>query len=163
MKNLYLIACVSQDVGLGQSGKLLWSIPEDMRFFRQTTTGSTVVMGRKTFESIGRPLPQRENIILSRQALIDTADSNLKVYHDKTSLDQYLNSLDGPKFIIGGASLYQMYLDAATKIYLTEVQATRPADVYFPEFDKSLFLRKVLKTGQQDNINYEIVEYTRKS
>lgn len=158
MKNLAMIACISQDCGLGKDGRLLWKIPEDMQFFRQTTTGATVVMGRKTFESIGRPLPKRENIVLSTRDLPDVT-----TYHNKAELDRYLQTIPGPKFIIGGSSLYQMFLNEAEKLYLTEVSAVKPADTYFPKFDQSKFLRQVLKTGQQDQIHYEIVEYTRRS
>lgn len=157
MKNLYMIACVSQDRGLGKDSRLLWHFPEDMKFFRETTADSTIVMGRKTFSSIGHPLPHRENLVLSRHDL-----AGVKTYHDQNSLNQYLESLDGMKFIIGGASLYQMYLDEAEKIYLTEVAAAKPADTYFPDFDRGLFSRKVLQTGEQEGIKYEIVEYVRK-
>lgn len=156
MKNLYMIACVSKDNGLGKDGGLLWQFPEDMQFFRETTIGSVVVMGRKTFESIGRPLPKRENVVLSRQDV-----PGVLTFHTQAELDEYLESAEGAKFIIGGASLYEMYLDKAEKIYLTEVAAVKPADTYFPEFDKARYLRKVLKTGQQSNINYEIVVYER--
>lgn len=157
MKNLCMIACVSRDLGLGQGGELLWHLPEDMKFFREITTGSVVVMGRKTFESIGRPLPHRENLVLSRHEI-----SSVKTHHDQDALNQYLESVNGTKFIIGGASLYQMYLDEAEKIYLTEVDAIKPADTYFPEFDHNLFSRKVLQAGEQEGIKYEIIEYARK-
>lgn len=161
MKNLYLIACISEDRGLGYAGDLLWHIKEDMQFFRTTTLGSTVVMGRKTYASIGKPLPGRQNVVLSRHEIDSTAD-NLTVYHDPAALTQFLDSLDTPKFVIGGASLYQMYIDQADKLYLTEVAASRPADTFFPEFDKSRFTRTVLKSGLASNIKYEIVEYTRR-
>lgn len=159
MKNLNLIACVSQDLGLGVDNHLLWQLKPDMRFFRQTTTEHPIVMGSKTFQSIGKPLPGRENIVLTRGE-IDSPD--VKVFHDKTALDQYLQSLDGKKFIIGGASLYNMYLDEAEKLYITEVAATKPADTYFPVFDKSKYNREVLETGTVNDVNFEIVEYTRK-
>ena len=159
MKNLTLIACVSQDLGLGLDNQLLWQIKPDMQFFRTTTSGHPVVMGSKTFQSIGRPLPHRENIILTRGEL-DNQD--IKVFHDQPTLDQYLETLDGEKFIIGGASLYKMYIDLADKLYLTEVAAIKPADTYFPTFDKSKYDRKVLQTGTHDDISFEIVEYTRK-
>ncbi len=158
MHNLFIIACISKDRGLGQDGHLLWKIPEDMKFFRETTTSHTVVMGRKTFESIGnKPLPNRKNIVLSHQDV-----PSAQTYHNQAALDQYLDSVKTPKFIIGGASLYQMYLDQAEKLFLTEVQSSQSADAYFPEFDQSKFLRRVIKAGQQDHISYEIVEYTRK-
>ncbi len=157
MHNLSLIACISRDNGLGQNGELLWHIPEDMQFFRQTTLHSTVVMGRKTYESIGRPLPQRENIVLSRSDV-----DGVKTFHNEAELTKYLESTDNQKFIIGGATLYNMFISQAEKIYLTEVDAVQPADTFFPTFDKSQFTRKVLQTGEQNQIKYEIVEYTRK-
>lgn len=160
MKNLSIIACVSQDLGLGVDNHLLWQLKPDMQFFRQATTGHPVIMGGRTFQSLGnKPLPRRENIVLTRGE-IDHPD--VKVFHDQPSLNAYLETLDGEKFIIGGASLYKMYLDLADKLYLTEVAATKPADTYFPTFDKSKYDRKVLKTDSYDGINFEIVEYTRK-
>lgn len=159
MKNLAIIACVSQDLGLGLAEELLWHIPEDMAFFKQTTIGKTVVMGRKTFASIGKPLPGRQNVVLSRSP-VDNSD--VKWCKSKQELDEYLQSLSEQKFIIGGASLYQMYLPEAEIIYLTEVDSIKPADTYFPEFDKSKFERTVLQTGESDGAKYEIVQYERK-
>lgn len=160
MKNLSIIACVSQDLGLGVDNHLLWQLKPDMQFFRQTTTNHPVVMGSRTFESLGsKPLPHRENIVLTRSEL---NHPDVKVFHDQPSLDQYLESIDDEKFIIGGASLYKMYLDLANKLYLTEVFATKPADTYFPTFDKSKYNRKVLKADNYNGVDFEIVEYTRK-
>ena len=88
---------------------------------------------------------------------------DVKVFHSQPELDSYLKTLDGEKFIIGGASLYAMYLDLADKLYLTEVAATKPADTYFPTFDKSKYDRKVLKADTYEGIRFEIVEYTRKA
>lgn len=158
MKELYIIACISQDRGLGKAGDLLWHIPEDMQFFRTTTLDSTVVMGRKTYESIGRPLPKRQNIVLSRQDV-----DGVTTYRDQSALDVFLKSVPGKKFIIGGASLYQMYLDQAEKLYLTEVASTKPADTYFPEFNRDNYTRKVLQSGEHEGVKYQIAEYTRKS
>lgn len=159
MKSLAMIACVSEDLGLGQAGKLLWRIPEDMQFFKQLTMGGVVVMGRKTFDSIGNPLPGRRNVVLSSRPLevegVDWCTS-------KAELDEYLTHQDTPVYIIGGASLYTMYLDEAERIYLTEVSDTKPADTYFPRFEQEKYIRKVLQTGENDGIKYAIVEYTRK-
>lgn len=160
MKNLSIIACVSQDLGLGVDNYLLWQIKPDMQFFRETTLNHPVIMGSKTFQSIGRPLPKRENIVLTRNEI---ENPDVKVFHSQPELDSYLKTLDGEKFIIGGASLYAMYLDLADKLYLTEVAATKPADTYFPTFDKSKYDRKVLKADTYEGIRFEIVEYTRKA
>ena len=160
MKGLSMIACISQDRGLGNQGQLLWSFPEDMQFFKQTTTGHPVVMGSKTFQSIGRPLPGRENIVLSRREI----DAGVKVFHNKAALDEYLERIESEKFIIGGASLYDMYLDEAEILYLTEVNGTKPADTFFPEFDQAKYRRKVLKTYRNDldSTEFNIVKYTKR-
>lgn len=159
MKNLAMIACISSDGGLGQDNDLLWRFPEDQKFFRETTMGSTIVMGGKTYVSIGRALPGRENIVLSRQEI---SDDGVKVFHDQTSLDEYLETLSGKKFVIGGASLYGMYLSEAEEIYLTEVDATKPANVFFPKFNRTQYNAEILQSGQTDGISYCIVKYTKK-
>lgn len=159
MKDLAIIACISQDRGLGKAGKLLWNLKPDMQFFRQTTLGHPVVMGGKTYRSIGQPLPGRENIVLTREPEIP----GVRVFHDKIALDEFLEQIPGPKFIIGGAALYSDYLGRADTLYLTEVQATKPADVYFPEFQPSDFDREVLSQNEAGGIKFEIVKYQRRS
>lgn len=159
MKDLAIIACISQDRGLGKDGKLLWNLKPDMQFFRQTTLGHPVVMGGKTYRSIGKPLPGRENIVLTREPEIP----GVRVFHDKIALDEFLEQTPGLKFIIGGAALYSDYLDRADTLYLTEVRATKPADVYFPEFQPSDFDREVLSQNEVDGIKFEIVKYRRRS
>lgn len=158
MKDLYMIACVSKDGGLGKDGGLLWHIPEDMKFFRETTTGSTVIMGRKTFESIGRALPGRRNIVLSSRKG-ENADVE---WCTREELEDTLKTVSGKKFVTGGASLYEMFLPEAEKIYLTEVDDMKPADTMFPEFDKSKWRREIIQDGEHGGAKYEIVEYTRR-
>lgn len=158
MKNLYMIACVSRDGGLGKDGKLLWQIPADMQFFREATLGHPVIMGRKTFASIGRALPGRKNLVLSRQKGTDQTVQ----WCDEMELWAWLKTTVEPKFIIGGASLYQKFLPEAEIIYLTEVDGIKPTDTYFPKFDKSQFERTVLKEGTDADCNYQIVKYVRK-
>lgn len=158
MKDLYMIACVSKDGGLGRGGELLWHIPEDMKFFREATKGSTVIMGRKTFESIGRALPGRRNIVLSSQK---GANTDVEWY-TREELEDVLKTVSGKKFVIGGASLYGMFLPEAEKIYLTEVESTKPADTMFPGFDKSEWQRATMQDGEHDGVKYEIVEYIRR-
>lgn len=159
MKDLAMIACVSQDGGLGMQGELLWVIPEDQKFFRQTTMGCPVVMGSTTFASIGRALPGRENLVLSRHGGDATG---VKWFSDKAELDKYLENLEGKKFIIGGASIYKLYLPMAQEIILTEVAATKPADVFFPEFNRDDFAAEILQTGEYNGVPYKMIKYTRK-
>lgn len=159
MKNLAMIACVSSDGGLGKGNDLLWRFPEDQKFFRKTTMGATVVMGGKTFASIGRALPGRENIVLTRGEI---ANADVRVFHHQAELNQYLEGLPGKKFIIGGASLYELYLPEAEEVYLTEVEAEKPADVFFPEFDRNQYNAEVLQVGEAEGVKYRIVKYSRK-
>lgn len=159
IKNLAMIACIGRNGELGQNGQLIWQIPEDMKFFRQTTTGHPVVMGGKTFRSIGRLLPKRENIILSRSG------SNIpgaKVFSDQSALDDYLRQIDDWKFIIGGSSLYQYYIDQADTLYLTEVDTTCAADVYFPQFNHSAYRAECIQTGEFQGIPYRITKYIKR-
>lgn len=158
MKDLYMIACISKDGGLGKGGELLWHIPEDMKFFRETTKGNMVIMGRKTFDSIGRALPGRRNIVLSSRK---GANTDVE-WCTREELEEVLKATSGKKFIIGGASLYEMFLPEAEKIYLTEVDSVKPADTMFPRFEKSEWQREVLQNGEYDGNKYEIVEYTRR-
>lgn len=160
MKNLAIIACISEDGGLGKDGDLLWHIPEDMQFFKQTTMGGVVVMGRKTFESIGRALPGRENLVLSRS---DIKCEGVRSFKSKAELDEYLSNTAKNKFIIGGSSLYEMYLPEVDKMYLTKVAAAKPADVYFPKYDESEFTMQEIKHGEYQDIKYQIFEYQRKA
>lgn len=158
MKNLCMIACVSSDGGLGNDSQLLWHIPEDMKFFRETTQGSAVIMGRKTFDSIGKPLPKRENVVLSRSQGNDKS----VMWCDEKMLNDFLSNYAGKKFIIGGASLYKKFLPEAEAIYLTEVDAEKPADVYFPQFDHTQFDQEILQQGEHDGVKYQMIKYTRK-
>ena len=113
-KQIYMIACVSKDNGIGKDGELLWHISKDMQFFRQTTSRSIVVMGGNTFASIGRALPNRRNIVLSRREI--DADG-IEVFHDQKSLDEFLEQQTEPIFIIGGAALYNIYINKHEKLY----------------------------------------------
>lgn len=159
MKNLSMIACISKDLGLGKDNGLLWNLPEDMAFFKKTTTGHPVVMGGNTYASIGHALPGRENIVLSREEIkVD----GVKWFFDKDEMDKYLQTIDNEIFVIGGASIYQLYIDEAEKLYLTEVDGVKPADVRFPEFDKDKYEREVLGEGEQDSVEYQMVLYTRR-
>lgn len=160
MKNLYMIAAVGKNRELGYQGDLVWHLKQDMQFFRDTTRGATVVMGGKTWQSLpGGALKGRRNLVLSR-SLQQAAGA--QVFHSSDELNQYLETLDGPIFVIGGASLYQAYLPLAERIYLTEIDDVRPADVYFPEFSATDFQRQVLQAGAEDGIKYQMVMYERK-
>jgi len=129
-----LIAAVAQNLAIGQNNQLLWHLAEDMRHFRETTRGKTVLMGRKTWESLPvvfRPLPGRRNVILTRNQNYIAEGAEIC-----PSLDEALLRIrdDDEAFIIGGAELYRQALPLAQRLYLTEVAAAPVGDAFFPEF-----------------------------
>ncbi len=159
MKNLAMIACVSKDGGLGKGNELLWHISEDMKFFRETTAGHPIIMGGKTFRSIGRVLPGRENVVMSRSC---PEGDGVVWMKSREELDQYIQKDDTLKFVIGGASLYEQFLPEAEIIYLTEVDAVKPADVYFPQFDHDQYTEEILGNGEYDGVEYIMKVYRKK-
>lgn len=159
MRNLAMIACISKDGGLGKGNDLLWRFPEDQKFFRETTTGHPVIMGGNTFRSIGKVLPGRENVVLSHSR---PEGDGVVWMKSREELDEYLRKDDRLKFIIGGASLYEQFLAEAEVIYLTEVAAVKPADVYFPQFEHSAYTENILQSGEYDGVSYTMKVYRRK-
>ena len=132
-----LIAAVAQNRALGKDGQLLWHLPEDMRYFRETTRGKPVIMGRKTWESLPdvfRPLRGRRNIVISRNPAYDAPGATLA-----GSLEEAVRLAqdDAEVFVIGGAEIYRQALPLAQRLYLTEVARDFDADAFFPEFSAS--------------------------
>ncbi|MBR2837087.1 dihydrofolate reductase [Candidatus Saccharibacteria bacterium] len=154
-----VIAAVGKNLELGKAGELVFHIREDMKFFKDTTMGHPVVMGRKTFDSIGRPLPGRQNYVVTHhpELLLDGVEP-------VRELRQFLESVAGDTeeyFVIGGAAVYREALPYAQVLYLTEVDAVEPgADVFFPEFDKSKYTREIIKEGKEDDLAYTFAKYT---
>ena len=156
---LSLIAAIGKNRELGKQGELVFRIPEDMKFFKETTMGHKVLMGRKTWESLPGKLQGRTNIVVSRN-LVEGADESVS---DLMGFIEENQGTEEEIFVIGGGMVYFETLPAAKKIYLTEVEAGEPeADSWFPEFDKAKYERKVLKKGKSDDLAYSIVEYTKK-
>lgn len=153
---LSIIAAIGDNRELGKDNKLLWDIPEDMEHFRSLTRNHTVIMGRKTYESIGHPLPDRTNIIVTSDQMF-TAPSGCIIAH---SLDEAIQkSHDTETFIIGGASVYAQALPITDKLYLTKVRGTFDADAYFPDYSRfSTVVSSVEK--HDDKYTYTFLELT---
>jgi len=127
------IAAVDRKGAIGKGGKLPWHYSEDMKFFRETTTGNAVVMGRKTWLTIGKPLKNRLNIVLSRDSSIEPQES-LLVFSDIESVVSFSNSLATALFVIGGAQIYEAFLPHIEKWIITEVPLTvSGADAFMPK------------------------------
>ncbi len=133
--SLSIAVAVGENFAIGKNNQLLWHMPADLKFFKQTTSGHTVVMGRKTFDSVGRPLPNRRNIVITR-------DPDLKIEGVEVvnSLDEALaitQTEDKPVFIVGGAEIYRQALPKTQTLYLTTIHHNFDADTFFPEIDRN--------------------------
>lgn len=153
--NISMIAAVGRNLELGKANDLIWHFKEDMRFFKQTTIGNTVIMGRKTFESLPKPLADRQNIVITNNKNY-TAEGADVVF----SLDEALEKCKNENvFIIGGGKIYGEFLPRASKLYLTEINDTcADADTYFPAFDKALYNREIIASYEK----FDHVLYTKK-
>ena len=173
-----LIAAVGREGELGFNGDLIWRLPEDLKRFREVTSGHTVLMGHKTFSSLPALLPGRRHVVLTRDAEALTKEAAEKPFRGAanerpeviaiSALFDFLDKYKGTPvelFVIGGGSIYKQSIEMADKIYLTEIEADYPeADVYFPEFDKEHFKKEVVAKGRDEkyDLNYSFVVYTRK-
>ncbi|MBE6827966.1 MAG: dihydrofolate reductase [Ruminococcaceae bacterium] len=155
-----IIAAVGKNLELGKDNDLIWHFKEDMKFFRETTTGHTVIMGRKTFDSLPGALPNRRNIVISRNKnlLLEGAEV-------VPSVEKALKAADGDEiFCIGGGSIYSAFLPIADRLYLTEIDAEcDSADIYFPKFDKNDYTRKKLTDFESNGVKFSHILYTRKA
>ena len=159
-QHLSVIAAVARNGAIGRDNALLWHIREDLQFFKRTTLGCPVVMGRKTYESIGRPLPGRRNVVITRNPTW-RADS----VEVAASLNAALDLLhDAPKvFVIGGAEIYAHALPVADELILTEIDQDYDGDCFFPDWDRSAF-QAVSREPQlsAEGLAYSWVEYRRR-
>ena len=155
-----IIAAIGKNNELGKNNDLIWDLPSDLEFFKEMTLNHPVVMGLNTYKSIGRPLPNRENIVLTDQLL---EDDNLTIYNDINELTEDISNNDKEFFIIGGASLYSYYYPYADKMYLTLIDAEdKEAEVYFPPIDYEEWNTRVIDYNIENGINFDHVEFTRK-
>ena len=154
---LSLIAARARTGAIGRDGDLPWRLADDLSFFKATTLGCPIVMGRKTWDSLPRrPLPKRDNIVLTRDCRFDAAGA--LVLSDvpvaiATAKALAANQGKSEIFVIGGETLYAATIDIADRLYLTEIAADISGDAYFPTFDATAFSQRILKTCQADASN----------
>lgn len=154
---------MAQNRVIGVNNTLPWRLPADLRHFRQLTTGHHVIMGRRNYESIGKPLPDRANIVITRNR--DYRAPGCEIRHSLA--DALRGAHDDPEvFVIGGAEIYRQAMDRADRIYLTLVHADISGDAYFPEFDMREWNETSRLRHEADAKNphaYSFVTYDRKS
>lgn len=155
-----MIAAIGKNNELGKDNKLIWTIPNDMKFFKEKTTGHTIIMGRKTFESLPRMLPNRHHIVLSSS---NNFPIEVEHYNNINELlNNYKDSLE-ELFVIGGGSIYKAFINYSAKMYLTEIdEACNEADAFFPKFTEDDWQKEILDEDECNGISYKHVLYKRK-
>ena len=159
---LSAIVAKSMNNAIGKDNKLLWKIPDDMKRFKKLTTGHTIIMGRKTFESIGRVLPNRLNVILTRDPNYKVDDPNVKIVGGISDLEEYIND-ENENFVIGGAQIYSILMSKCKKIYVTQIDKDFVGDSYFPIIRENEWKVIEREDGPKDenDFKYEYITYER--
>lgn len=153
-KNLALIVAMTPEGVIGKNGTLPWRLPEDLAHFKRQTLGHAIIMGRKTFESIGRPLPGRRNIVVTRSP--SAQFPGCEVAKGLAEAVALARTTDDEPFVIGGAAIYAEALPWVTRLVITDVLQSTDGDTYFPSFDRNAF-REVQRTPGEGVIFRELV------
>ncbi|MCE4957024.1 dihydrofolate reductase [Macrococcoides caseolyticum] len=144
---LSLIVCHDQNRVIGFENKMPWHLPNDLKRVKALTTGNTIVMGRKTYESLGKALPNRRNVVVTRDKNFKPSDAD--VIHQIEDIKQ----LDGHVFIFGGQNLYEQTIDWVEDMYVTVIEEKFPGDAFFPEYTFNEFEVQSIEEGQLDEKN----------
>ncbi len=156
-KRVVMVAAVADNGVIGLGGDIPWSLPEDLKHFRATTKGNSVVMGRRTYESIGHPLPFRSNIVVTRQT--DWAADGVLVAHSVADAIAMAADFEGDVMVIGGAQVYEAAMPHADVQVLTEVHLSPEGDTYYPDFDRAEWTET--KREPRDGFEFVWLERTR--
>lgn len=161
---LSLIVAMDENRVIGYKNDMPWHLPKDLKHFKEITTNHTIIMGRKTFESIGRPLPNRKNVVLTRQSSF--ASPNVEVISDFKTVLQWNDQIPDEEFIIiGGGELYKLALPYIDRMYITKIYESFQGDTFFPSFDEKEWMITKRKKGRTDEKNpyaYEFFQYERR-
>ena len=161
---LSIIVAKAKNNIIGKDNKLLWHIPDDLRRFKELTTNHNIIMGRKTFESIGRILPNRKHIIFSQNPDFKIDNENIEIVHSMLQIQQYIED-ENENFVIGGAMIYNLLMPYVTKMYVTEIDKDFEGDTVFPRINPDIWQEISREEGPKDEENdfkYEYVVYKRK-
>lgn len=159
-----IIVAKSENNVIGKDNDLVWHLPKDQKYFKNTTMGHYVVMGRKTYESMNKPLPGRLNIIITRKQ--DYFVEGCVVFRDLAEAIDFAETNGQQElFILGGGEIYKQSIDFVDKLYITEVKDVFDGDTYFPEFDRKLWKEISKESHQADehhDVPFDIIQYVRK-
>ena len=155
---LSIIVAKSKNNVIGKDNRLIWYLPDDLKRFKQITTNHNIIMGRKTFESLGKILPNRYHIVLSKDKNFRIESTQVKVINDISLLDKYIES-DEENFVIGGASIYKILMPYCKKMYITQIEENFDGDAFFPEIDENMWKIVSRQKGIKDEKNKYDYEY----
>ena len=161
---LSIIVAIANDNVIGKDNKLIWHLPEDLKRFKSLTTGHTIIMGRKTFESLGRVLPNRKHVILCNDMELNIDNENVEILEDISMLDKYINS-EEENFVIGGATIYKLLMPYANRLYITKINESFEGDVFFPEIKEDEWKEVKREEGlknEEHPFEYYYIDYIRK-
>ena len=160
---LSIIVAKAKNNVIGKDNQLIWHLPEDLKRFKELTTGHTIIMGRKTFESIGRILPNRKHVVFTNNTDFNINNENVEIVHSMLQIQQYIES-EEECFVIGGAMIYSLLMPHVTKMYVTEINKDFEGDTFFPKINTSIWKETRREKGKQDENNkfdYDFVTYER--
>ena len=160
---LSIIVAKAKNNIIGKNNSLVWHLPEDLKHFKKLTTGHTIIMGRKTFESLGRVLPDRKHIIFSQNPDFKVNDENVEVVH---SLLQIQDLIEGEEeaFVLGGAMIYNFLMPYVKKMYVTQINEEFEGDAFFPKIDENVWRKTSEEKGikdEENKLDYEFITYER--
>lgn len=158
---LSIIVSKSRNNIIGKDNAMLWKIPDDLRRFKEKTFGHTIIMGRKTFESLGGILPERKHIILSRNPDFNIDSDWVKVVHSLLELQEFIND-EEEHFVIGGAIIYNLLMPYCKKLYVTQLEKDFEGDSLFPKINQEEWKEVDRQKGPQEegsNFEYEYITY----
>ncbi len=161
---LSIIVAKAKNNTIGKDNKLLWHISDDLKRFEELTTGHVIIMGRKTFESLGRVLPNRKHIVFSQNPDFKVNDENVEIVHSMLQLQEYIED-DKENFVIGGAMIYNLLMQYVQKMYVTEIDKDFDGDTFFPRINDEIWNEISREEGPEDsnnNFKYEYVVYERR-
>ena len=154
-----IIAAIGKNGELGKNNDLIWHIKDDLQNFKNLTMNKYIVMGASTYASLPKRLEGRKYVVLSKH--LKEIENGL-LFNNLDDLIEFINKQDEEIMIIGGASIYKLFISYADKLYLTEIDDTSDADTYFPDFDKSKYKCCILKENSDNELKYKFVIYERK-
>lgn len=158
---LSIIVAKAKNNIIGKDNELLWNLPEDLKRFQNMTTGHVIIMGRKTFESLGRVLPNRKHVVLSQNPDFKVEDENVEIVHSMFQLQDYMED-ENENFVIGGSMIYTLLMPYIQKMYVTQIDKDFEGDSFFPKIDENIWKITRREKGTADGINsfdYEYITY----